>query len=488
MSKTAVIVGAGPAGLTAAYELLTTTKIKVIVIEKSRMVGGISRTENYRGNRIDIGGHRFFSKSDRVMRWWQRECPKMLVRSRKSSIYFQGKLYDYPIEPTFNTFRKLGWVKTIKIAVTYLYAMLFPINKERSLEDFFINHFGRELYETFFKNYTQRLWGKPANAISAEWGAQRVKTLSISRAIIHFIKQKWSKSEGIAQKQTETSLINRFLYPPRGPGQVWEHIERKVQKLGGEVMKEIEVVGIVTRYRRVTGVRVQDKNGREKMIKTDYLLSSMPVDELLAALNKKDRRIAAYASKLPFRHFVTVGLLLPKPPKNNKKHIGNFADNWIYIHDQAAKVLRIQLFNNWSPYLVRDPQHTVWVGLEYTCSESDWIWQAKRSEAVEMAKEELIKLGLIDKRERILGGTLIKTPKTYPAYFGSYRHFPKIRSYLDKFPNLYPMGRNGMHHYNNQDHSMLTAMEAVKNIREKRTDKANIWEVNTESDYHEEKK
>lgn len=489
MRKTAVIIGAGPAGLTAAYELLTKSKIKPIVIEKYKQVGGISRTENFQGNRIDIGGHRFFSKSDRVMDWWLTVFPRMMKRKRKSSIYYQHNLYDYPLSLTFENISKLGFVKTLKIACSYVTSMLMPIKPVRSLEDFFINRFGRELYLTFFKNYTERLWGKPPSEIDPSWGTQRIKSLSVGRAISHFLKSKFRTGNDIRQKDTETSLIDQFLYPPLGPGQVWEHVEKQIIKMGGRVLKNSEVIAIKSvrgKVRQLTTNNV--KNGKKSIFRGDYFISTMPVDELYRAMGKEVVKIGKYARGLTFRHFVTVGLLIKRPLAVRAGHIAGLKDNWLYIHDEDASTLRIQIFNSWSPRLVKDPKRTVWIGLEYTCRDNDFIWKASKKELIKFATNELLMLNFIDHQDEVMGGTALKTPKAYPGYFGTYKHFDKIRAYFDKYTNLYLVGRNGMHHYNNQDHSMLSAMIAVENIISGIKDKSNIWAVNTEAQYHETKK
>ncbi len=517
--RIAVIIGAGPAGLTAAYELLTRTDIKPIVLEGTDQVGGISRTVNFNGNRIDIGGHRFFSKVDRVMDWWLSILPMqrtegrqtlsyqrrttevdaategpdpettdevMLLRGRKSRIYFSRRFFDYPITLSTDTLRKLGIVRSFVIGCSYLRSALFPIRKEENLEEFFINRFGRELYATFFKSYTEKVWGVPCRRISAEWGAQRVKGLSITRAVLHFMKKFLPQRRDVAQKGVETSLIEQFLYPKYGPGQMWEEVTKRVRARGGEVLMQHKVTRIfVDESNQIIGVRATQPDGEEIELKGDYFFSTMPVRSLFRAIDTNvPREIAEIAEGLQYRNFVTVGLLYDR--LNVMEADGSrIKDNWIYIQEPDVLVGRLQIFNNWSPYMVSDPAKT-WVGLEYFCSDKDNLWSTSDSEMIELAKVEMQRIGIAD-AALCRDAVVIRVPKTYPAYFGTYERFEEVRKYVDNFPNLFLVGRNGMHRYNNQDHSMLTSMICVDNILAGRTDKSNIWEVNTEEEYHEEK-
>jgi protoporphyrinogen oxidase len=546
--KKAIIIGAGPAGLTAAYELLTRSDVQPIVLEKSAHMGGISRTVNYKGNRIDIGGHRFFSKSDRVMQWWLRHMPMqrlpmngngnipvetqraaslqkglkityqnqtrevaaqpegpdpettdqvMLVRKRKSRIYFLRKFFDYPISLSKHTLRNLGAVRTLRIGASYARSAMFPHKNEQNLEQFFINRFGRELYETFFKSYTEKVWGVPCQEISAEWGAQRVKGLSVTKTITHFLKKRFNGHQpgDVAQKNTETSLIEQFLYPKYGPGQMWETVAQKVTELGGEIHTGIDVRGLHCDGQRVVSLRAVKSTGAKHEFTGDYFFSTMPIKELVQALDAAvPAHVREVSEGLQYRDFLTVGLLLKglkvTDPGSNG-HNGNgyarqlIADNWIYIQEPDVLAGRLQIFNNWSPHLVSRPG-TVWVGVEYFCYEGDELWRKPDAEMAEFARQELAKIGIID-ADAVLDSTVIRMPKTYPAYFGAYARFDELRDYLDGFANLFLVGRNGMHKYNNQDHSMLTAIEAVDNVIAGRTDKSNIWRVNTEMEYHESK-
>jgi protoporphyrinogen oxidase len=521
--RTAIIIGAGPAGLTTAYELLTRTSIKPIVIERSNYMGGISRTVNYKGNRIDIGGHRFFSKSDRVMDWWLKFMPVqamaesqqrityqrqsrdvvtdgqgpdpnkvdvvMLVRQRKSRIYFLRKFFEYPISLSRDTLVKLGIVRTIRIGLSYLHAAAFPIRGEKNLEEFFINRFGRELYKTFFKSYTEKVWGVACQQISAEWGAQRIKGLSVWKTLLHYLRKLSRKGSGIRQKSTETSLIDQFLYPKYGPGQLWEEVARHVKALGGEILTAYEVVGLEHDRGRILEIEARHaETGERRTFAGDLYFSTMPMKDLVRALTPEapaqTRRIS---EGLVYRDFITVGLLC-RELKVNSDHPdgkGLIKDNWIYIQEPDVKVGRLQIFNNWSPHMVAD-QSNVWLGLEYFCFENDELWQKSDRELIALGIEELERITIID-AANVLDGTVLRMQKTYPAYFGTYDRFHELREYLDGFGNLYLIGRNGMHKYNNQDHSILAAMVAVDNIVANIPGKENIWAVNTEQEYHEEK-
>ncbi|MBA2278704.1 MAG: NAD(P)/FAD-dependent oxidoreductase [Chloroflexia bacterium] len=525
-TKTALIIGAGPAGLTAAFELLKRTDIHPVVYEASDAIGGISQTINYKGNRMDIGGHRFFSKSDRVMAWWQDILPLqgadddeeeqtidiayqrkhrsitlpkngphpdatdnvMLVRARLSRIYSFKKFFDYPVALNATTIRNLGPVRMAKIGVSYTLARVRPIKPERTLEEFMINRFGRELYLTFFKDYTEKVWGVPCNEIDSEWGAQRIKGLSLTKAVLHALKQPFQRRSSISQKDTETSLIEQFMYPKLGPGQMWEEVARRVELEGGEVHMRQKVVALAHDGATVTGATVVDEEtGHARQVAADYVFSTMPVKELIAGLGcSVPPDVKAVADGLLYRDFITVGVLMRRLALPGGVGDTNIVpDNWIYIQERDVKLGRLQVFNNWSPYLVADP-NTVWLGLEYFCNEGDELWTKSDNEFFRFAVDELARIHIIDKND-VLDGTVVRVKKTYPAYFGTYNHFDKIRDYTDRFENLYLLGRNGMHRYNNADHSMLTAMTAVDNIVNGERDKENVWSVNTESEYHEEK-
>lgn len=522
MSKTpkkVLVIGGGPAGLVAAHTLCSQSQdkeeFKVTIFEASSYVGGLSRTHNYKGNRMDIGGHRFFSKSDIVMDWWQSILPVeqsheeeveisyqgkkrlihtstdyqpknqdrvMLIRNRLSRIYYLRNFFSYPIKLSIDTLKKLGMMNLIRIGFSYIYIRIFPRKQESTLEDFLINRFGMALYSMFFKDYTEKVWGVPCGDISAEWGAQRIKGLSITEAIKHALRSKKSvkNSEDIKQKNTETSLIEKFLYPRLGPGMMWETVSEQIQEMGGEIVYETEVVGFELNESKISTVRVSH-NGQIKDYQADYVISSMPIKNLVNGIKPRvPSHILKIANGLVYRDFITVGLLI-----NQFKGALDLKDNWVYIQEKDVKIGRLQIFNNWSLDLVSNANN-IWLGLEYFCQEGDELWKLNSQEMLSFAIQEMVKLDLIIE-EDVLDGTVLKVPKTYPAYFGSYGEFDVLRAYLDRLENLFLIGRNGMHRYNNQDHSMLTGMMAAEQILSGNVDKEMIWSINTEMEYHEEK-
>lgn len=489
--KTAIIIGAGPAGLTAAYELVHKTDIKPIILEATDDIGGISKTVNYKGNRIDIGGHRFFSKSEKVMKWWQNILPVeddakedkvMLIRNRLSRILFLRKFFSYPISLSFGTLKNLGFIRTVKIGLSYIKVRFFPIKKEKSLEDFIINRFGKELYNTFFKDYTEKVWGVPCSKIPSEWGKQRIKGLSVSKAIISALKSILPRNDSILQKKTETSLIQKFMYPKFGPGQLWEEVAKIIIEKGGEIHKGRKATEITHENGKILSVSVENvKNGEKSSFSGDYFFSTMPVKDLVIGFNPSlNDEIKKVANGLMYRDFITVGLLIDRF-KNKEK----LKDNWIYIQERDVKVGRLQVFNNWSPYMVKDKEKN-WIGMEYFCNEGDYLWEKTDDEFVKFAIDEMVKINLLEK-EDVIDSTILRMPKTYPAYFGTYDQFNTIKDAMNGFENLFLIGRNGMHKYNNQDHSMLTAITSVENILNGVTTKDNIWDINSEEQYHEEK-
>jgi len=521
--KVAVIIGAGPAGLTAAYELLEKSDIKPIVYEMSDDVGGISRTINYKGYRMDIGGHRFFSKSSLVMQWWQNIMPLqgaparddiilersvplskekqapdpektdnvMLVRKRYSRILFSQKFFDYPISLSFNLLLNLGLIRAVIIALSYIKSRIIPIKNERTLEDFFINRFGRELYLTFFKHYTEKVWGVPCSKIKPEWGVQRIKGLSIGKAIMHALKHAISKEKSVAQKGTETSLIKQFLYPKLGAGQMWENVAQLIEARGGIIRLNHKVTGLNRNHNRIAEVEAKNILTGEKVSqKADYFLSSMPVKELIQSFGQGvPDEVCRVAEGLVYRDMISVGLLFKRLKIKNETSIKTVneivPDQWIYIQEKNVKVGRLQIFNNWSPYMTKD-ENTVWIGSEYFCTQPDELWIKDDDEIIKFAVEELAKINIINK-EDVLDGHVVRMPKAYPAYFGTYEQFDTVRNFVDKFENLFLIGRNGMHRYNNMDHSMLTAMVVVENITKDIKTKNNIWDINKESEYQESK-
>ena len=519
--KRIVIIGAGPAGLTAANEWLKNAQeeYEVIVLEETQVIGGISQTVRYHGNRMDIGGHRFFSKSDEIMNWWKelmplqgkdafddkllgREKPLepngpdpetedvvMLVRDRVSRIYYRQHFFDYPVTMSASTIKNMGFLTTIAAGFSYLKAAMFK-KPETSLENFYINRFGKKLYSMFFEGYTEKLWGRHPRDISADWGSQRVKGLSI-RAVL---KDMFSKMFGgkKKKKEVETSLIEQFWYPKYGPGQLWELAADKAVEKGAKLIKGCRVKNIVCKNGRVVSVVCDTEDG-EKTIEGDIFISSMPVRDLVMGMtgDVPEREILDIADGLPYRDFVTVGLLVNRLDLENKtkiKTLGNIVpDCWIYVQETNVKLGRIQIFNNWSPYMVKDPEKTVWIGLEYFCAEGDDFWNLSDEECISLATKELESMGVI-RADEVLDSHREKIRKAYPAYFDTYAYMDKLVSFLDGYENLYCVGRNGQHRYNNMDHSMLTAIRAAQAIKQGVTDKHDIWNVNTEKEYHETKK
>jgi len=559
----AIIIGAGPAGLTAGLELLRRTGIKPVILEASEEIGGISRTIRYKGNRMDIGGHRFFSKSDRVMQWWMDLMPPdlnegdisyhgqtravaipknveqepvlrgigpkraapievdtetegpnsaghtetvviptpvdpdlvMLIRPRKSRIYYLRKFFDYPIKLTGTTLKNLGLARTMRVGVSYVGSRFRQITPEKSLEDFLINRFGRELYLTFFKSYTEKVWGTPCEQISAEWGAQRIKGLSLTTAVKHFVRKAFSRKAGtakdgvrqdVSQKDTDTSLIERFMYPKFGPGQLWEHVADEIVRLGGEIHMGARVDTLECSGRQVRAVTTVNAAGLRESFEGEYFFSTMPMRELVTALDcPVPANVREVAEGLEYRDFITVGLLCDRL-KVHEPDGGLLKDTWIYVQEPDVILGRLQVFNNWSPYLVSDSTK-VWIGLEYFCYETDDLWKMADEDLKKFAIGEVAKIGILD-ADAVTDAHVVRVPKTYPAYFGTYDRFDELRGFTDSFENLFLVGRNGMHKYNNQDHSMLTAMTVVDGLCRGQVDKAALWSINTEQEYHEEKR
>jgi protoporphyrinogen oxidase len=496
-----LIIGAGPAGLTAAHELLSSdAPVRVTVVEADAQVGGISKTVVYKGNRMDIGGHRFFSKSDWVTRWWLSVLPPaddadagadagrvMLERGRLSRIFFEGHFFPYPLRPDLATARKLGVARMARILVSYARARLRPRRPERSLEDFLVNRFGTELYRTFFADYTEKVWGVACRDLSPDWGAQRIKGLSIGRAVRHMLLAPIRRLT--RRHATETSLIERFLYPRLGPGQMWETVAESVRAAGGAVHLSTRAVGIARAPDgAIAAVLTRDAAGAETRHAVDAVISTMPVVDLIRAMDPPPPEpVRAVADGLAYRDFLTVGLLAERmaPERTGSSGARVLPDTWIYVQDPRFRVGRLQIFNNWSPDLVADPD-TAWIGMEYFCAEGDALWSMPDADLIRLAADEIIGMGLV-RRADVRDGHVVRVPKAYPGYFGTYDRFAEIRAFTDTVPNLYLVGRNGMHRYNNQDHSMLTAALAAKAILNDNRDKEKIWDVNIDDSYHEEK-
>ncbi len=468
-SKKVVIIGAGPAGLTAAYQLCK-ENVASVVLEKDDCVGGISRTVNYKDYLFDIGGHRFFTKVKAVEEMWREVLgdEKFLRRGRLSRIYYDKKFFFYPLKAT-NALLGLGIFNSVLMLTSYLKAQISPIKNEQSFEDWICNRFGRRLYQTFFKTYTEKVWGIPCDEISADWAAQRIKGLSLFSTIKNALLSGQNTGGEIIK-----TLIDAFDYPEKGPGQMWEAVAAQIQEQSSELKMNSSVEKIICRDGRISALEIERGGRRETIEGTDFI-SSMPMRELVEKIHpappEKVRRAAA---ALGYRDFLTVSLIISQADL--------FADNWIYIHDSSVKVGRIQNFKNWSPQMVPDARKTC-LGLEYFCFEGDGLWTMSDADLIALGTRELGELGLVDPQD-VEDGAVVRMPKAYPVYDAVYADAVNtIRRYVEDLGNLYPVGRNGMHKYNNQDHSMLTAMLSVKNILGAHYD---VWEVNVDEEYHEE--
>jgi len=459
----AFIIGAGPAGLTAALMLAEGGR-PVRVVEASDQVGGIARTESYKGYRFDIGGHRFFSKVDEVTALWRRVLPDDFIRvPRLSRIFFDGKYYDYPLK-IGNTLKNLGPVESVRIGLSYLRWRISPHRREDNLEQWVTNRFGQRLYELFFKTYTEKVWGLPCTSIQADWAAQRIKDLSLVKAL----------QSAITGKSDSTSLIDRFDYPRLGPGMMWERFQEKVTGLGGSVEMNTQAMVLHHRDDRVERVTVTGPDGADRAIPVSSVINTMPLARLVRSLDPPaPAEVLAAADRLAYRDFLIVVLIVDQADP--------FPDNWIYIHSPDVKVGRIQNFRSWSAEMVPDAGRAS-IGLEYFCHEGDGLWASSDADLLSLAARELGELGLVAP-SRVVDGTVIRQPKAYPVYDEQYREAVDVLSaYIDGFDNLQSVGRNGMHRYNNQDHSMLTAMLAARNVMGEDLD---VWNVNVERSYHE---
>ncbi|MFQ4146463.1 NAD(P)/FAD-dependent oxidoreductase [Chlorogloeopsis sp. ULAP02] len=463
-----VIIGAGPAGLTAAYQLVK-QGIKSIVVEQADKVGGISRTETYKGYRFDIGGHRFFTKVTEVQQLWHEVLKDDFIKvPRLSRIYYQGNFFNYPLS-LFNTLSNLGIKQSILILLSYLKAKLKarlqPKVEPENFEEWVSDRFGGRLYEIFFKTYTEKVWGIPCNQIRADWAAQRIQGMSLKRAVIN----------AVFGSQNAKSLIKEFDYPILGPGMMWERFQEEVEKKGTPVLLNTQVTRVERQDNRIKSITVRQG---EKTIQFsgDHFISSMPVSALIHRLDPPAPDYILEASRgLKYRDFLIVSLIIDEESL--------FPDNWLYIHSPQFKVGRIQNFKNWSPAMVPDQSKTC-LGMEYFCSQGDEIWEMSDKKLIDLASHEIVELGLVNKLGNIEDGVVIRQHKAYPVYDGEYRQYLQvIQNYLETFENLQTVGRNGMHRYNNQDHSMLTGMLAVKNILGENHD---LWNVNTERSYYEE--
>ncbi len=475
MKKKVVIIGAGPAGLTAAY-LLARRGVSVQVLEADpHYVGGLSRTVNYKGFHFDIGGHRFFSKSKAVEDLWSELLPEdMLERPRSSRIYYRGKFFSYPLK-AIDALRKLGLIESLRCVLSYFKARLSPVKDPRNFEDWVVNQFGRRLFNIFFKTYTEKVWGMDCREISADWAAQRIKGLSLGKAIRQSLGLRHNKGSG---DQLIKTLIDSFRYPRKGPGMMWEAAARRITELHGEVLMGCKVTGLdYDVARHVYGVTYRDAQGSITTVEAGQVISSAPMRDLVHGLTPAVSEPARKAaSALRYRDFLVVALML--------KDRDLFADNWIYIHDPGVRVGRIQNFKSWSPEMVPDPAMCCY-GLEYFCFEGDGMWNSSDDKLIELATAELQQLGLADRAD-VLDGCVVRSLKAYPVYDDDYAtNVGIIREELAQHhPRLHLVGRNGMHKYNNQDHAMMTAMLTVENILAERK-VYDVWRVNEDAEYHE---
>ena len=471
----AVIVGAGPAGLTAAYELASKGQRVVVLESDPQYVGGISRTVEYHGYRFDIGGHRFFSKSREVEDLWTEILgTDMLERPRSSKIYYRGQFYTYPLKP-LEALSKLGVVESTRCILSFLKARLKPVHSPQSFEDWVVNEFGARLFRIFFKTYTEKVWGMSCKEISADWAAQRIKGLTLGRAVRNALLPKRAPPD---RSEVVKTLIETFRYPRLGPGMMWEKCAEKIQAMGGEIRMGASVAQC--RFEAVNStwtITARTPDGRSEEFHGDHLISSMPLRHLVSQIEPRLPDIAVNsANSLRYRDFLTVGLIL----RDRKR----FNDNWIYIHDPDVKMGRVQNYKAWSPEMVPDPDYCCY-GLEYFCFEGDGLWTMRDSDLIALGMKELEQVGLGDAAD-VVDGCVIRQPKAYPVYDDGYQqHIGVIRRALDAHcRNLHVVGRNGMHKYNNQDHAMITALLAARNILagENRFD---VWSVNEDGEYHE---
>ncbi|MBI1832825.1 MAG: NAD(P)/FAD-dependent oxidoreductase, partial [Planctomycetes bacterium] len=473
-----VIIGAGPAGLTAGY-LLSKENVPVTILEADpTYVGGIARTAKYKGYHFDIGGHRFFSKSKEVEDLWTELLPDdMLDRPRSSRIYYRDQFFAYPLKATEALF-KLGIFESTRCMLSYLWAKVWPYGDPKNFEEWVSNQFGSRLFNIFFKTYTEKVWGMSCKEISADWAAQRIKGLSLWSAIWNSLFKPASPQAGDDKSNVIKTLIDTFRYPRRGPGMMWDAAAAKIKEMGGEIEMGMKVVACdYDAEEKLWTTTYQDQQGERHKVESRHVISSAPMRQLVNGISPRMHEpVIKAADSLRYRDFLTVVLIL--------KDRSAFDDNWIYIHDPSVQVGRIQNFKSWSPEMVPDPTMTCY-GLEYFCFEGDGLWTSTDAELIELGKRELAKIGLAAP-EDVVDGTVVRQPKAYPVYDDDYaKHVNTIREELDKnYPNLYLVGRNGMHKYNNQDHAMMTAMLCAKNIvaGEKLFD---LWEVNQDAEYHE---
>lgn len=506
--KKIVIIGAGPAGLTAAYELAKSQKYSICILEAEHSVGGISKTVRHQDNLIDIGGHRFFSHSKKVLDWWLQFLPivdttshmeisyhqerqsldevilqkseeAMLIRSRKSRIYFKKQLIDYPLKLNLRLLIALGLGSSARIMLGILRSRISPMKEVKNLEEFFINNFGKELYEIFFKEYTEKVWGKPCTELSADWGKQRIKTLKIRDIVLHSVL-KWVMPQRKFKSQART-LTEKFLYPSKGPGMLWEKVADECQKMGVTLTKGSKVDGLHFQDNLVKSVSYSCHENLPQEMECDAIFSTMPINDLIRSMQTDiPSAVVSVSQSLEYRDFIIVGLELRELellPEKGKKMV---EDNWLYIQDTGVKVGRLQLFNNWSPFMTTGDH--AWIGAEYFCKKGDEVWSMTDEALVDFALSELDSIGILSKHN-FVSGKVVKCPKAYPSYTGSYNQLHLVQDFLESIPNLFLMGRNGLHKYNNQDHSMLTAFKAVELFEKNSNSKEEIWAIHSDDEY-----
>jgi len=466
-----LIIGAGPSGLACGYELLKKDpKKKVILVEKDKQIGGICKTIEYKGFRFDIGGHRFFTKIDEVNKLWHKTLGEDFIeRQRLSRIYYKNKFYYYPLRP-FNALFNLGAIESFLVLLSYFKQKVFPYKLEDTFEEWVSNRFGKRLYRIFFKSYTEKVWGIPCSKIQAEWAVQRIKGLTLISTVRNaFFGNKKSKS-------IIKSLIDQFEYPKKGPGQMYEKMAENIEKLGGKILKETEVAKLLTKGNKIKQVEIKNKKGEKSIIEADYVVSSMPITELVEKIDNTNHKVLQAVSSLSYRSLLIINLIL-----NQEKKL---LDNWIYVHSPDVKIGRIQNFKQWSPYMLPDLSKTS-LGLEYFCTEGDELWNMSDEKLIDLGLTELEKIGL-GERNTFIDGFVVRTPKTYPTYDKSYReNLEIIKNFIANYKNLQPIGRYGMFKYNNMDHSILTGFYAARNILNNAN--INIWEVNNDEEYQEHK-
>jgi protoporphyrinogen oxidase len=470
-----VIAGGGPAGLSAGYELTKHGRSAVVLEGERERVGGISRTDVYKGYRFDIGGHRFFSKNAEINEFWTEILgDELLDRPRLSRIYYNRKFFHYPLK-AFDALWKLGPICSARVLASYVKARIRPIQPERSVEDWVTNRFGRLLFEIFFKTYTEKVWGIPTSKISADWAAQRIQALSLWGAVWNALFGPLMKAAGGRGAIVKT-LIDRFRYPRLGPGQMWEAARDRIEHGGGGVHMDRRVVRIEHDETSITAMIARDESGREHRYVGTHFISTLPIRNLVECLDPAPpAEVLAAGRSLKYRDFLTVVLIADQAE--------SFPDCWIYVHDPNVKLGRVQNFKNWSPWMVPDSTKTS-LGLEYFCFEGDGLWTMADAELIELGKREIEQIGLVSARS-VIDGCVVRMPKAYPVYDEEYKaHVETVRRYLERFDNLQLAGRNGMHKYNNQDHSMLTALLAARNIMG--LGPYDPWRVNTDAEYHEE--